>query len=378
MNGVRNLNFSDLPEINFVTADPQEIISANKKIVESILGRTLERADPLMIYLNSLLAIIIQQRILIDYVAKQNLLAYATGENLRHLGILVGVERLPAESAVTTAEVRLSAPRQNISVIRAGTRFHAGDNVYFALDGDVIFLAGETVHTVKATCTQTGEVGNGYGVGELNRIVDPQPFLLSIVNLTESEGGADVETDDSYRERIRLAPESFSNAGSEGAYIFFTKQVSSLIQDVMITSENPGEVDIYPLLSGGNLPGEELLQQIYENLSDKKVRPLTDNVFVKCPSVETYEINLRYCIAESDADNVLSISAKVDQAVKDFITWQRSALGRDINDTELYYRVRAAGAKRAEIIYPRFTVIPDSSIAVCSAKIIQYAGIERD
>jgi len=81
---VRNLNFSDLPEINFVTADPQEIISANKKIVESILGRTLERADPLMIYLNSLLAIIIQQRILIDYVAKQNLLAYATGENLRH------------------------------------------------------------------------------------------------------------------------------------------------------------------------------------------------------------------------------------------------------------------------------------------------------
>jgi len=224
-------------------------------------------------------------------------------------------------------------------------------------------LAGETVHTVKATCTQTGEVGNGYGVGELNRIVDPQPFLLSIVNLTESEGGADVETDDSYRERIRLAPESFSNAGSEGAYIFFTKQVSSLIQDVMITSENPGE---------------ELLQQIYENLSDKKVRPLTDNVFVKCPSVETYEINLRYCIAESDADNVLSISAKVDQAVKDFITWQRSALGRDINDTELYYRVRAAGAKRAEIIYPRFTVIPDSSIAVCSAKIIQYAGIERD
>ena len=372
------MKFSDLKELTFADADPQEMLINAKRIVEEILGRRIERADPLMLFLSSLIAIIIQQRLLLDTVAKQNLLYYATGENLRHMGILVGTERIPATAATTTVEVSLSAPRQNITVIVAGTRFHAGDNVYFALDTDVIFLAGETTHTAKATCQQTGDIGNGYLAGELNRIVDPQPFLQSVTNTTTSEGGADIESDDAYRERIRQAPESFSNAGSEGAYIFFTKQVSSLIADVMVTSENPGEVDIYPLLTGGELPGEELIQQIYDKLSDKKVRPITDHVFVKIPDIENYEINIRYCIAASDADNVLAICAKVEQAVADFITWQRSALGRDINDTELYHRVRAAGAKRTQIIYPAWRAVPDSSIAVCTAKIIQYAGIEAD
>lgn len=372
------MNFSELPEINFATADPQEMDLQIVNTVQKLLGRTLERADPLRLFLRGVEAVIIQQRLLIDYVAKQNLLYYATGTNLEHLGILVGVNRLPATSAGTTVEVNLSAPRPNTTVILQGTRVHAGDNVYFALDTDVIFLAGETSHTVHATCIQTGDVGNGYAVGELNKIVDPQPFLSTITNLTKTEGGADVEDDDSYRERIRQAPESFSNAGSEGAYIFFTKQTSTLIKDVMVTSENPGEVDVYPLLANGELPGNEILNQVLENLSDKKVRPLTDNVFVKCPNTENYEINLRYLIADSDAGNVAAITARVDAAVDDFIIWQRSKLGRDINETELYYRVRAAGAKRAEIISPKFTVIPNSSIAVCTAKIIQYGGLEID
>ena len=105
---------------------------------------------------------------------------------------------------------------------------------------------------------------------------------------------------------------------------------------------------------------------------------MTDNVFVKCPSTVDYEINLRYVIAESDAGNAAAITAKVDAAIEDFILWQRSNLGRDINDTELYHKVRAAGAKRAEIFSPSFAVVPDWSVAVCTAKIIQYAGLERD
>ena len=372
------MKFSDLPELTFASADPQLMDLEIVGTVQTLLGRTLERADPLRLFLRGIETIIIQQRLLIDTIAKQNLLYYAEKKNLEHLGILVGVERLPASSAITTVEVKLSAPRPNTTIILAGTRVHAGDNVYFALDTDVIFLAGETSHTVKATCQTVGEVGNGYEVGELDRIVDPQPFLSTITNLTKSEGGADVESDDSYRERIRQAPESFSNAGSEGAYIFFTKQVSSLISDVFVTSENPGEVDVYPLLENGELPGTEILENVLEYLSAKNRRPLTDNVFVKCPSTVDYEINLRYVIAESDAGNAAAITAKVDAAIEDFILWQRSNLGKDINTTELFYRIRAAGAKRAEIFSPSFAVVPDWSVAVCTAKIIQYAGLERD
>lgn len=372
------MNFSDLPELTFATADPEQTDLEIVSTVQKILGRTLERADPLRLFLRGIEAIIIQQRLLIDQVAKQNLLYYATGENLRHLGILVGVDKIPANSAVITVEIQLSAPRAVTTIILQGTRIHAGDNNYFALDTDIIFLPGETSHTSKATCLSTGELGNGYQIGELNRIVDPQPFLKSISNITVSEGGADIESDDSYRERIRQAPESFSNAGSEGAYIFFTKQTSSLIADVMVTSENPGEVDIYPLLDGGELPGSEMLEKILANLSAKKVRPLTDNVFVKSPEVQNFDIELRYLIAASDEGNAAKIAANVENAIDDFIIWQKSKLGRDINDTELYWRIRSAGAKRAEILAPTFAVVPDNSIAVCQNKTVLFAGIEDD
>lgn len=368
----------NLPELNFLDATQSEMMAAAKRIVESSLGRTLERADPILLLLKSFIAIILQQRVLIDEVAKQNLLYYATGANLEHLGVLVGVERLPASSAKTTVEVKLSAPRSSVVTVLQGTRIHAGDNVYFALNSDVIFLAGETVHTVGATCQQAGEIGNGYEVGELNKIVDPQPFLSTITNLTKSEGGADVESDEFYRDRIRQAPESFSNAGSEGAYIFHTKSVSSLITDVLVTSENPGEVDIYALLEGGELPETEMLNAIEKHLREDNVRPLTDFVQVKQPFTVDYSINLRYLIARSDAGDAAKIIAKVNAAVDDFAIWQRSKIGRDINDTELYWRIRSAGAKRAEILSPTFEVVPENSIAVADSIAVEYAGIEED
>lgn len=367
-----------LPELNFLDKTQEELLAAAKKIVEESLGRTLERADPILFLLKSFIAIILQQRVLIDETAKQNLLYYATGDNLEHLGVLVGVSRLPASSAKTTVEVKLSAPRSSVVTILEGTRIHAGDNVYFALNSDVIFLAGETVHTVGATCQQVGEIGNGYEIGELNRIVDPQPFLATITNLTKSEGGADVESDSFYRDRIRQAPESFSNAGSEGAYIFHTKSVSTLITDVLVTSENPGEVDIYVLLEGGELPETEMLNAIEKHLREDNVRPLTDFIQVKQPSQTVYDVNLRYVIARSDAGNATQIIAKVNQAVEDYIIWQKSKIGRDINDTELYWRIRSAGAKRAEIISPNFTVVPNNSVAVADSIAIEYAGIEED
>lgn len=245
------MNLSELSPINFAQADSQELDLQIVSTVENLLGRKLERADPLRIFLRGIEAIIIQQRLLIDETAKQNLLAYSAGENLDHLGALAGCERLAESAAVTTVEIKLSAARQTSTTIKKGSRLTADDEIYFALDDDVIFVAGETVKTCKATCTVEGESGNGYAPGELNKIVDPQAFLLSMVNVTTSEGGADIESDDNFRERIHQAPESFSCAGSEGSYIYHAKSVSQLISDVAVSSDVPGNVQVYVLLKDG-------------------------------------------------------------------------------------------------------------------------------
>lgn len=365
-------------KITFATADVDEMVANAKAIVEGLLGRTIQRADPLMLFLESLLSIIAQQRLLIDDLANQNLLYYATGNNLDAMGELVGVKRLDAAAATCTVEITLSAAREKTTIINQGTRVNAGDNVNFALDDAVIFLAGETVKTAKATCLETGETGNGYAAGELKNIVDPQPFLLKIVNTTATEGGADIETDDSYRARIQQAPESFSVAGSAGAYEFFTKEVSTLITDVKVISENPGEVTIWALLEGGEIPGKEMLDAISNHLNADNIRPLTDKVIVKPPTEIKYNINVRYWIARSQQTSAVAIQAAAEKAVEDYISWQRAKLGRDINPTELYFKLRSAGVKRAEISEPLFVATPDNSVAVPNDIKSIFAGLEDD
>lgn len=372
------MRLKDLPAINFATADPQEMAVEVVATVENLLGRKLERADPLRIFLRGIEAKIIQQRLLIDETAKQNLLAYSAGNNLDHLGALVGCERLAESSAVTTVEITLSTARETSTTIRKGTRVTAGDEIYFATDDDVIFVAGETVKTVKATCTTTGESGNGYAAGEINRIVDPQAFLLSMVNITTSEGGANVESDKSYRERIHEAPEAYSCAGSEGAYIYHAKSVSQLISDVAVDSDVPGNVQIYPLMKGGELPGEEILQAIDEYLNRKTVRPLTDNVFVVRPTVQNYSLVARYWIARSDAVQAAAIEDAAKTAVTEYVEWQREKLGRDLNPSELIYRLKKIGVKRVEVTSPQFTVTNNFTVAIPSTVNVTFAGLEDD
>ena len=366
----------NLPEIDFITADPQEILDEIIAIVEEYLGRKLARADPLRLLINALVAIIIHLRLKIDWTAKQNLLAYATGDYLEHLGALVGVERLPASYAVTTCEVTLSAPRLQATTILAGTRITGDENIFFALDDDVIFAAGETSKTCAATCLSVGEVGNNFAQGELSKIVDPQPFLLSITNVTKTEGGADIEDDDNLRERIRTAPESFSVAGPDGAYKFWAKSASQLISDVEVDSNEPTTVQVYVLLKGGEIPATEMLNLVYDTLSAKTRRPLTDLVTVLAPTVVNFNVDLTYYISRDDEIAAAQIIEDAEAAVADYVLWQKEKIGRDINPDELIHRLKAAGVKRVEITSPTFQVIGKHAVAVAQNVNFTFGGFE--
>lgn len=45
--------------------------------------------------------------------------------------------------------------------------------------------------------------------------MDQIPFCNTVENTTTSEGGKDLEDDESYRERIKITPESYSVAGQQ-------------------------------------------------------------------------------------------------------------------------------------------------------------------
>lgn len=198
--------------------------------------------------------------------------------------------------------------------------------------------------------------------------MDPIPFVVSVTNTTKSAGGSETKSDDAYRLRIQEAPEQFSTAGPTGAYEYHAKRANSLIVDVSVDSPSPGEVVVRPLLKDGGLPDTEIINTVSE----------TFHVTVEAPTAISYNINLSYWIDREDVTEAANIQAAAETAINDFVSWQRQRLGRDINSTELYYRLRAAGVKRAEISQPVYTAITRAQVALAGTITATFEGLEDD
>lgn len=375
--------------IKFVENDVDTLLTQIINLYSQITGKTIARGDPVRLFINCIAYMLASQRAGINYTGRMNLLRYAVNDYLDELGYLFATERLPAQKATTTAQITLSKATESAATIPAGIRITAGDNVFFTLKNDVIIPAGETQATVQAECTTEGDSGNGYLAGQLNQIVDQTPYMLSIENITESTGGADTEDDDSYRERIHLAPESFSTAGPSGAYEYWAKTASALISDVAVTTLKPGEVDIYVLLQNGDTPSQELLNKVYDVCSEKTIRPLNDKLVVTVPEIVDYELDVTYYISDSRQTEAATLKTAIEQAAQDWVTWTRSEMGRDINPDRLIEKMRAAGARRVENT-PAYKVIKRGEyngvlktanpvqVAVASSVKVAFGDIEND
>lgn len=368
----------NLPEVAFVATDPETIVAEVVRSYETQSGRSIAKGDPVRQLLLAFANIIIIQRVLINETGKQNLLMYASGDNLDHIGVQVGVKRLEATASKTTIKISLSETRDKATLIPQGTRFTAGDNVFFALDEMLIIDAGVDEGSGVASCTEAGVIGNDYLPEQIKILVDPVPFVAAVSNITRSEGGSDVESDNEFRERIRIAPESFSVAGPAGAYEYHTKRASASIIDVAVSSPAPGEVEVRPLLVDGEIPGEEMLNIVLEALNDRSVRPLTDHVSVLPPSSVDYDIDLTYYIDSNSQAHLSTIRDNVVKAVNEYALWQKGKLGRNIIPSELIRKVMDAGAWRVDVSNPVFTELRDTEVAIARDINIVFGGVEDE
>jgi phage-related baseplate assembly protein len=204
------------------------------------------------------------------------------------------------------------------------------------------------------------------------------PWIARVENTDTSQGGTDEEDDDSYRDRIYSAPEGFSVAGPSGAYEYFARKHSPLVNDVKVTTPSDGVVDIRVLLTDGDIPDASFIEGISEYLSASERRPLTDKVQVSAPDTINYDIELSYYIDSENIAQEALIKSRVEAAIEEYDMWQRSKIGRDINPTELITKIRLAGAKRVDIVSPVYTSVNSSSIAVANIKTITYGGLEDE
>lgn len=252
---------------------------------------SLGRASVHRMILYSAAAQIYQAMQYVDRAGKQSLLKYSYSEFLDNLALLKGVTREPAKAATTTIRFTASATRTLATPIPAGTRVSSSGSIYFSTMEYAEIPAGSLTVDVLAECTATGNAGNGLAPGEVSTIVDPVPYITSAVNQNTTEGGADVENDESLAERVYLAPGAYSTAGPEDGYLYHAKKYNAAIGDVVATSDHEaGQVDIVFIMADGSKPGAAMISGLQAYLSGKTIRPMTDKLTVKAPEEVTYSI----------------------------------------------------------------------------------------
>lgn len=367
-----------LPDVNFVETDAQQIIDDIISGYQEIAGRTLGQADPVRLYLLTLAYIIINQRNLINESGKSNLLYYAQGDFLDHIALSRDVTRLEATASLTTLRFTLSGAQLTNIGIPQGTRATADNKLYWRTTAPATIVAGQLYVDVPAEAMTSGVAANGLAIGTITRIVDPIPYVQAVTNTTLTSGGRDRESDEALRLRIFEAPQAFSIAGPELAYVFWARTASVAISDVAAYSPTPGVVEIRPLLQDGQIPGQDILDAVDAVLSPKTIRPLTDKVNVLAPETASYDLNFTYFIRANDGTSEAIIIDRVNQAVTDYRAWQRAKLGRDINPDELITLVKQAGAKRLAIVSPTYTVLDKYQIAQAANINVVYGGLEDD
>lgn len=337
----------------------------------------LARADPVTLLLYACAVQFYQGYKYIDKAGKMDLLKYAYGPYLDHIASMKGITREQAKPARVMVRFTLSEVRPNTIEIPQGTHVTDG-SMYFETEQYAEIKPGSGYIDVECVCLVSGSDGNDLQPGEINTLVNPIPYVASVSNIEETAGGVDIEDDDSMKERIYIAPSSYSVAGPEDAYRYWVKTFNSGISDVLVQSDNPVDVIVEFIMSDGELPTTGLIQGLQLYLQNKQIRPLTDKVTVKAPDTVDYKLDVRYYINTSDLKCADTIKANVTAAVEQYIVWQRSKIGRDINPSQLIQMMVSAGAKRVEVKLPVFQVVGAANVAKMVSQTVTYGGIEDD
>lgn len=364
------------PDINFIEIDSEKIKTDIITGYEAVAKRSLAAGDPIRLFLLSIADRFIDALNNANIAGQQNLLTYAQAGNLDALGVLLSAERLDASPAMTTFQFTLTGALNTDLIIPQGFEVTNGI-VIFATDKELVIPAGEVYGSMSATCTTAGVIGNDYLQGQITTIVKPMAYLQSATNTTVTSGGADAEGDEAYAERLRLATDSFSVAGPAAAYEFHARSVSPAIIDVSVFSPNPCEVEIYPLLTGGTIPAQELLDMVQEYFGKEDVIPMCDLVTVKAPEAYNYAINVDYYITRDDQKKATAIREKIEAAVQEYISWQQTEVGRPITPANLVYLVKQAGAYDVDLTTlspPETAELTYGQVAQCTGVKINYKG----
>jgi phage-related baseplate assembly protein len=244
--------------------------------------------------------------------------------------------------------------------------------------------------------------------------LDQLAALYSVARLVIDAGDPEagiaptMESDDDLRRRVQLAPEGFSVAGPEGAYVFHALGASPDVLDASATSADPEDIRaivfdvldtggadptlvdamtaaldaaVWPgdvtvsLLSrtGSGVAGAPLVATVTAALSDD-VRPLTDNVTVQSATIVPYSVVATvYTLGGPDAGLVLAeANARLLRYAE-----ETHRIGRNVSLSAILAALHAEGVARVVLTSPVADIIVGPTEAsYCDAITVTNGGVE--
>jgi len=379
--------FDSYPKVDFIegiTAEKleAEMLSAFQRKRKELTGvdEVIPQSDDRRIILATCAYYLFHAYEQIDFSGKMGLLKYSKGAYLDNLGAFKGLQRLKAKKAISTLRFTLSGAQASNSVVPKGTKVSTEDGLTFETIKELIISKGEITGDVDSECNIPGIIGNGYKARTITKPVDNIPYVQSVQNITESSSGVDLESDEDFRERIYQYPDSYTNGGTKRSYEYWIKKASQHIKDVYL-GKRPNSTEIDVVLLWDNETGQYSdndLAEVKAAIDWDKMPVFTDTLTFQKPTAKDYSIDLNYYLYESDKYREAEIKKAVEESVKDYIAWQRSKLGRDINQNELVRRCMVSGAKRVVVRNPNFTTVQGIEIANCTSMSVTFKGWEDD
>lgn len=172
------------------------------------------------------------------------------------------------------------------------------------------------------------------------------------------------ESDDDFRARIILAPDGYSVAGPENAYVYHAVSADPDVADASATSPTPGAIIVSVLSrTGDGTADAPLLATVTAALTAEDVRPLTDFVTVQSATIVPYVITANmYTYAGPDRATVLA-EARVQ--IEKYVTESRK-IGRDITRNGIHAALRVGGVQNVVLTEPAADItITDLQAAYC-------------
>lgn len=209
--------------------------------------------------------------------------------------------------------------------------------------------------------------------------LDQLAALLGVSRLTITPADPDnniaavMESDDDLRKRVQLAPESFTVAGPEGAYIAIALTADGSVLDAAVKSPAPGAVLVSVLSRNGDgSASADLIAAVAAAVNAQDVRPLTDYVTVQSAEIVPYQVEASLVTFPGPDPSVVFTEAR---ARLDTYVEECHRIGREVAISGIHAALHTAGVESVALTKPAANIVPnDTQAPYCTAINLTYGG----